>query len=418
MVAVPCAAGLKRFDDYLADSRRVRELDPNNAIICNNVGDALLLLDRFDEAMEWFDRALELEPSLVLALRNRAVALSKMHRFEEAVATCQRIRSIDPTSAEGEFALANLDLLLGNFEAGWRGREARWRIPGLPISFPDGPEPVWRGEDSLEGKTILVYSEEGLGDAIQFARYVPMLAARGARVTLVAQDSLLSLLSTLPGVAHCLPSSVATLPPVDFRCPLTSLAYAFRTTLDTVPLPSRFSPPPDSVTAWERRLGRHNKLRVGLVWCGSSTHPSDHSRSIPLRLLTRILDVDATFVSLQRDPRPNDRALLLERSEIVDLTTHLTDFTETAALVACLDLVITVDTSIAHLAGTMGCPTWIMIAHTPDYRWLLNRDDSPWYPSVRLFRQTQAGDYAELLERVRIELASLISTRPSNVRVE
>ena len=410
--------GLKRFEEYLADSRRAHALDQNNAEVCNNIGDALLLLHRFDDAMEWFDRALEIRPSFILALANRSVALGRTHRFDEAIATYQRIRSIDPTNATAEFHLANLDLLLGNFETGWRGREARWRVSGLPISFPDGPEPVWLGEEGIEGKTILIYSDEGLGDAIQFTRYVPMLAARGAQIVLVVQQSQLSLLSTLPGLTRCLPSSVATLPPVDFRCPLTSLPLAFRTTLDSIPPPSRLSPSADRITAWEQRLGHHDRLRVGLAWSGSLTHPNDHSRSISLRLLTRILDLDATFVSLQRDPRPDDRTVLLERTGIVDLTAHLTDFTETAALVSCLDLVITVDTSIAHLAGTMGCPTWIMIAHTPDYRWLLNRDDSPWYPSVRLFRQTKAGDYAEVLERIQTELASVISNRPANVRVE
>jgi hypothetical protein len=185
-----------------------------------------------------------------------------------------------------------------------------------------------------------------------------------------------------------------------------SLPLAFGTRLETIPRPIVLSPPPYRVKAWEERLGPRGKLRVGLAWSGSSAHLSDHSRSIPLQLLTRLLDLDASFFSLQRDPRPADKAVLLERTEIVDLTAHLSDFSQTAALVSCLDLVITVDTSIAHLAGAMGCPTWIMIADTPDWRWLLNRDDSPWYPSVRLFRQATAGDYADVVERVRAELAA------------
>jgi tetratricopeptide (TPR) repeat protein len=398
--------GLKKHEEYLAEARRAHTLDPTNAEMCRNVGDALLLLGRFEEALEWFDRSLELNPPLAPALENKATVLRRMHRFDELFAIYDHIRSIDPDNAKVEFSLANDHLMLGNFEAGWRGREARWRIPGFPVFFPDSPVPVWLGEESIAGKTILIYSDEGLGDAILFARYLPMLAARGARVVLVVQEALHSLLSSLPGLSHCLAMSAAALPPVDFRCPIMSLPFAFRTKLEAVPPPIRLPPQPGRVSVWEERLGPRDRLRVGLTWSGSLTHPNDQNRSIPLQLLTRILDVNATFVSLQKDPRSDDRAVLLERTEIVDLTAHLTDFSETAALVSCLDLVITVDTSTAHLAATMGCPTWIMLPHTPDYRWLLNRDDSPWYPAVRLFRQTETREYASVIERIRTELSS------------
>jgi tetratricopeptide (TPR) repeat protein len=409
---------LKRHDEYLAAALQAHALDPNNADVCNNAGDAFILLRRFEEALEYFDSALKLRPSFLLALENKAVALKNMHRFKELFATHDRMRRIDPTNAELEFASANLNLLLGNFEAGWREREVRWCVSGLPNHFPDGPEPVWLGEESLEGKAILIYSDEGLGDAIQFTRYIPMLAARGARVVLVVQEALLSLLSTLPGVSQCLATSTASLPPVDFRCPLTSLPLAFRTTLDTVPPPIRLSPLLDRARAWqerveerlEERLGAHDRLRVGLTWSGTPTHPNDRTRSIPLQLLTSILDVDVNFLSLQKDPRPADKTVL-DRTGIVDLTAEFSDFSETAALVSCLDLVITVDTSMAHLAGAMGCPTWIMLPYTPDFRWLLGRDDSPWYPTVRLFRQSRTRDYASVIERVRTELAAAAETR-------
>ncbi|MBV9461355.1 MAG: glycosyltransferase family protein [Bradyrhizobium sp.] len=402
--------GLKRFEECLADAWRAHTLDPSNALFCNGIADALQLLDRFEEALQWLDRALGFQPSFVLALVTRTEVLRKLHRFDELFALHHHIRSIDPTNAKAELSLANDNLLLGNFEAGWKGREARWRIAGLPLFSVHGPVPVWLGEESIAGKTVLVHSDEGLGDTIQFTRYVPMLAAHGARVVLVVQDSLQPLLSTLPGLFCCLPLSNSTTPPVQARCSVMSLPLAFRTTLDTIPPPIRLSPPVDRVRVWEERLGPHDRLRVGLVWSGSLTHPNDRARSIALRSLSGILDVDATFVSLQKDPRPDDRAVLLERTEIIDLTAHLTDFGETAALVSCLDLVITVDTSAAHLAATMGCPTWIMLPHTPDYRWLLNRDDSPWYPAVRLFRQTETREYASVIERVRTELVAAAAT--------
>jgi hypothetical protein len=332
-----------------------------------------------------------------------------MHRFDEVLATYGRIRSIEPDNAKAEFASGLNRLLLGDFATGWKEREARWRVAGLPVVRWDGGEPLWRGE-SLKGKTILAYSDEGLGDALQFARYVPMLAERGARVVLVVPDSLHALLSTTPGVWQCLPSSATTLPAIDVWCPLSSLPLVFETRADSIPPPLRLSAPADRIKAWRSRLGAHDKLRVGLVWSGNPTHPNDRSRSIALPSLARLLDVDATFISLQRDPRPDDKAFLLAHTGIVDLTTHLTEFSETAALVQCLDLVITVDTSVAHLAGTLGCPTWVLLPHVPDWRWLLGRDDSPWYPSMRLFRQSDSRDYATVLDRVRAELRTLAST--------
>jgi tetratricopeptide (TPR) repeat protein len=403
---------LERYEDYLAEGKRAHALDPDNAEICNNVADALVMLGRFEDALEWLNQTIQLGPSLnlsMLVLDNKAALLRRLHRFEEALIIYRHIRAIDPANAKAEFDSANIDLLLGNFEVGWRAREARWRVSGLPIASRDGPEPIWLGEGDIAGKTVLLWSDEGLGDAIQFTRYAPLLAERGARVVLGVQDALCPLLGAMPGVSDCVATSSATLPPADFRCSLMSLPLAFATTLDTIPPPVPLSVPAELVSAWDKRLGARDRPRVGLVWSGSLSHVNDHNRSIPLTMMRALLDLDARFVSLQKDPRPADKAMLNERSEIVDLTAHLTDFVETAALIACLDLVITVDTSVAHLAGTMGCPTWILLAHTPDYRWLIGRDDSPWYPGVRLFRQSDSRDYAEVLARVRDELQKLVA---------
>lgn len=186
---------------------------------------------------------------------------------------------------------------------------------------------------------------------------------------------------------------------------------AFQTRLDTIPAHAPYLPSPaaDRVLAWEERLGSHDRLRIGLVWSGNPQHNNDSNRSIPLRMLAPILEVDATFVSLQKDARTEDRLALLERTDIVDLTTHLTDFAETAALVSCLDLVISVDTSVAHLSAALGRPTWILLPYVPDYRWLLDREDSPWYPAVRLFRQDEGRDYARVVDHLRRELKARIA---------
>jgi tetratricopeptide (TPR) repeat protein/ADP-heptose:LPS heptosyltransferase len=407
--------GVLNYQAYLSDSLRAHKLDPTNAESCNNAGEALLSLGREEEAIAWFDKALALLPDSPTILTNKAQAISQFRRFDEAAAIYSRLRTIAPGHAMAEWNLALLKLLTGDFAAGWAGREARWRIPAFSASYPRFQQPMWRGEEPVAAKTILVHVDEGLGDTIQFARYVPMVAARGARVILVVADELQPLLSGLAGVAECLPLSAGRLPNFDMHCPFSNLPPIFRTELDTIPASTSYLPRPSAerLQAWEKRLGPRSRLRVGLVWSGSIKHRNDQNRSIPLKLLTRILDMDATFISLQKDPRPADRAMLAQRADIVDPTAHLTDFVDTAALVSCLDLVITVDTSVAHLAGAMGCPTWVMLPHMPDYRWLLDRDDSPWYPTIRLFRQDAARDYAPVVDRIRAELSAFASRNPA-----
>jgi tetratricopeptide (TPR) repeat protein len=398
---------LDRLEECLADNLRAHGLDPKHPLHCNNVGDVLLWLGRRDEALNWLDKALALKPDDVDALLNKAVWFRQGHRLEEAAALYQQLRTSHPDEARFERDLAYIQLQMGDFAAGWNGREARWRVPGLPIIYPNFSQPMWKGDADIKGKTILVYADEGIGDAIQFARYLPLLAARGARIILLLPESLVALMSGIPGVIACRSFSSKAAPPVfDLFCPLGSLPLAFGTDLATIPS-AQYLPPTsaDRAQAWESRLGPHDRLRVGLVWSGNPRHGNDRERSIPLRVMARLLDADADFVSLQKDPRPNDSAVLSERKDIVDLTAHLVDFAETAALISCLDLVVTVDTSVAHLAATMGVPTWLLLPHLPDWRWLLGRDDSPWYPAMRLFRQTDARDYASVLDRVRIELA-------------
>ena len=404
--------GLNRFEEALGDMRRAHAIDPTNANLCSNMGVFLRRLGREEEALPWFDKALELKPGAPAVIGNKAFALTNIHRFKEAFAVYRELKAADPGNADADYNMSLLHLLTGNSEVGWPGREARRKVSGhVDPSILTFPQPMWLGKEPVAGKTLLINADEGLGDSIQFARYVPMLAARGARVILVVQDALLPLLSGLSGVAQCIPRSAAMPTGFDFYCPICSLPAAFDTRLETIPSATPYLPAPGEarLQAWENHLGPHDRPRIGLVWSGNPKHTNDQNRSIPLQLLARILDVDATFVSLQKDPRPSDKAILLERTEIVDPASHLTDFAETAALISCLDLLITVDTSVAHLAGALGRPTWILLPYTPDYRWLLDRDDSPWYPTARLFRQTETRDYGEVLDRVRRELAALIS---------
>jgi tetratricopeptide (TPR) repeat protein len=405
---------LKRFEEALGEGKRAYRLDPDNADTCNIIGAVLRLLERHKEAVKWFDKALDIKPNSVEIINNKITLLYHLHRFDEIFALYARVRSrkLNDATIDGFVSLAHL--LTGNFEAGWPLHQARLKLPAA--TYPKINLPMWLGDEGIQGKTILVAAEEGLGDTIQFVRYVPMLAERGARILLVVQDALFDLLSGLSDRSQCIPKSAATaVSGFEFHCPVSSLPLAFKTRLDTIPSTTPYLPSPANarVQAWEDRLGPRTRLRVGLVWSGNPAHMNDHNRSTSLRTLSRILDVDATFVSLQKDPRPNDAAVLRERSDIIDLAADLTDFAETAALVSCLDLVISVDTSTAHLSGALGRPTWLLLPYTPDYRWLLDRDDSPWYPSMRLFRQTETREYESVLDRVRTELLKLIAVRES-----
>jgi tetratricopeptide (TPR) repeat protein len=404
---------LKRYEEALAENLRSHALNPNSFDVCNNVGAALHWLRRDEEALPWFDKALALRPDSIPALINKASALTQIRRIDEAIDVYHQVQTNDPDNADAAWNLALLALLKGNFEAGWAGREVRWRAHMRPARYPHFSEPMWRGEDGIEGKTILIYADEGMGDSIQFARYAPLLAARGARVILAVQEPLQPLLTGLPGVSLCMSRS-QDLPAFDLHCPMCNLPLAFGTRLNTIPSAISYLPAPalTRVQSWEQRLqdrlGRARKLRVGLVWSGNPGHLNDHNRSLPVRALLRLVDPKVSFISLQKDPGADDKALL-DQAGMIDLTADLTDFAETAALVSCLDIVISVDTSVAHLAGALGRPTWILLPCSPDFRWLLDRDDSPWYPTMRLFRQSASRDWDELVDRVRAELALRIA---------
>jgi tetratricopeptide (TPR) repeat protein len=405
-----CHWGLLRFEEALANGKRAFELAPDSPEITKNVGVILQKLGRDEEALTWFDKALALRPDFPSALNDRFTTLFALRRVEEAFADIDRAIALDPECADYPWNRGLTRLLLGDFETGWPARE--WGLKSTTLRFVDRKftQPRWFGEEPVAGKTILLHSDEGLGDAIQYARYAAMVAKLGARVILEVARALQPLLTGMEGVALCVSRGEA-LPDFDLHCPLSGLPLAFGTRLETIPAARCYLPPlPEArVREWRHRLGVHDKLRIGLVWSGNRHHTNDFNRSTTLQAMSAILDPRAHFYSLQKEARAEDAALLAQRADIIDLTEHLSDFVETAALISCLDLVITVDTSVAHVAAASGCPTWILLPFTPDFRWLLGRDDSPWYPTVRLFRQDERRDYAEVLAGVRAELETLIA---------
>lgn len=382
---------LGRPQAALRSHDRAIALKPDHPRAHASRGNALRDLGRLDEALASYARALELNPDHADTWSNRGTALQGLLRLEEALASYDRAIALRPEHVDAHFNRATALLLAGDFARGWREFEWRWRTQtrARPGS--------WLGATPLAGRSIVLRCEQGLGDTLQFARYAPEVTARGARVILSVQAPLTRLMASLDPEIEVRAAREA--PAADLDCPLMSLPLAFGTTLDTIPAPPRYlAADPAMVAAWRARLPA-NRRRVGLVWSGNPAHRNDRHRSLPLEALTPLLDVDAHWVALQKDI-PDRDVVLLDRLPLLRMGDELGDFADTAALIEALDLVITVDTSVAHLAGALGKPTWILLPFSPDWRWLTGRDDSPWYPSARLFRQTTPGDWAGVVRRV------------------
>jgi Glycosyltransferase family 9 (heptosyltransferase) len=300
---------------------------------------------------------------------------------------------------------------MGRYHDGWTDYEWRWEVKDFPSKRPTIKAPTWRGED-LPGRHLLVFGEQGFGDVIQFVRFLPLLAARKCKITLLAPAKLLPLLR-LSSEQIEIVSELKTVESIDFdfQVPLTSLPLAFDTRLETIPSKTPYLiASPERVKAWEERLPESGALRVGIGWAGNPNFPTDRSRSIGLPRLLPLLSVPGVqFISLQKDLRSGDEELLRQHPQVIHLGERLEDFSDTAAVMSLLDLIISSDTAPVHLAGALGRPVWVLLRHVPDWRWLLDRDDSPWYPSARLFRQPVAGDWDSVVAKVIEELSLMRS---------
>ncbi len=396
---------LGRAREALESFDRVLLHTPNRLDALGNRGNSLLKLNRVADALATYDRALECAPRNVQLLTNRAAALRRLDRPDEAARSASRALTIKPDFAQARFVESVARLTLGDFAAGWRGYESRWQVGWLASQRRSFAAPLWLGKESLDGKTILLHAEQGLGDTIQFARYATLLASRGANVILEVQRPLVRLLSRLQGVTAVL-AREEVLPHYDFHCPLLSLPLACGTTLETIPADHAYIASADAaISFWRTRLPQR-RLRVGLVWSGERSHDNDLNRSMRLATLEPLLDLpDVAFVSLQHEVREEDLPFLQSRSDVCEIGRQFKDFADTAAAIALLDAVIAVDTAVAHLAGAMGKPLFLLLPFAADFRWLRERADSPWYPSARLFRQPQFGDWDSMVKVLRQELA-------------
>jgi tetratricopeptide (TPR) repeat protein len=407
---------VKRFDEALASYDRALALKPDYAEAHSNRGNALQELRRFDEAVASYDRALALRGDLVAAHSNRGNALKELARFDEALASYGRAVAVRPDFADGHFNEAMCRLLIGDFDRGWEKNEWRWETEQLRAGKRSFSQPLWRGADAVAGKTMLLHAEQGLGDTIQFGRYAPLVAARGARVILEVQRPLHGLMRTLCDAVQVVAAG-DPLPDFDLHCPLLSLPLAFATRLETIPSTTPYlSAHGDKTRAWRQRLGLHEKPRIGLAWAGNprkelpGANRIDGQRSIALDRLAPLFQVaGCAFFSLQKG---DDAVRQLRdsewRAQIIDHTDELHDFSDTAALIENLDLVISVDTSVAHLAGALGKPFWLLNRYNTCWRWLLHRADSPWYPTARLFRQDAARAWDPVIARVAAALSDFV----------
>ena len=396
---------LKRFDEALASYDKAIALKPNSAEAFCNRGLALQELNRFDEALASYDKAIALTPDYAEAFCGRGAALQALKRLDEALASYDKAIALKPEYADAHMNRALVRLLLGRYHEGWTDNEWRWRVKDFSSKRPDIKAPVWQGEN-LSGRHLLVFSEQGLGDVIQFVRFLPLLAECKCKITLLAPAKLVPLLR-LSSEQIEIVSELRNVESIDFQVPLMSLPLAFNTRLETIPSKTPYLvASPERVKVWEARLPKSRAPRVGIGWAGNPIFSTDKSRSIGLPRLLRLLSVPRVqFISLQKDLRGGDEELLRQHPQVIHLGDRLNDFSETAAVMSLLELVISSDTAPVHLAGALGRPVWVLLRHIPDWRWLLDRDDSPWYPSARLFRQPVAGDWDSVVAKVIEELS-------------
>jgi tetratricopeptide (TPR) repeat protein len=404
---------LRRFEDALTSYERALALRPDHVEAHYNRGNALHLLQRFEEALTSYQRALALRPDHAEAIANRGATLHDIKRYDEALESYQRALALRPDFADAHYNEAICRLLLGDFDRGWKKHEWRWQTAQLRNAKRNVPQPLWLGSEEIEGRTILLHAEQGLGDTIQFCRYVPLLAGRGARVILEVQRPLRELMTTLSGAVQVV-SRGDPLPPFDLQCPLLSLPLAMATRLESIPSVAPYLAAGESKTrAWQKRLGADHKPRIGIVWAGSprkelpGANRIDSQRSIAFDQLAPLLQLaECSFYSLQKgDDAVRQLRASCWRHAVVDWTDDLADFSDTAALMQNLDLIISVDTSVAHLAGALGKPFWLLNRYNTCWRWLADREDSPWYPTARLFRQDSSREWAPVIARVAAALS-------------
>ncbi len=373
-------------------------------------GNALIELNRHEDALACYDRALQLSPVNANTLCNRGNVLMQLNRFEEALPCYEQALARKSDLAEAAMGQSHCRLAMGDFQSGWLLYEWRWKTHQMREHKLHTDAPLWLGEEPLARKTVLIWAEQGFGDTIHFARYVPLVARHTGHVIVRAPSALRSLLETLRGGGGSMTfiTGEEPLPPHDFHCPLMSLPLAFGTTRDTIPVESSYlRADPKQVAKWRERLGPRGKPRIGIVWAGRQYGSINRTRDMRLAHLTPLASVSVELISMQKQIPQADWSAAERIPCSYRVGESLTDFADTAALIANLDLVLGVDTAVAHLAGALGKPVWVMVKHSGEWRWPLGCVDSPWYPSARIFRQKIRDDWSAVVQDVTRQLKIL-----------
>jgi tetratricopeptide (TPR) repeat protein len=401
-----------QLDEAIASYRRALELKPEFAQAHYNLGNAFQEQGNLDDAVACYCRALELKPDHAGTHYNLGNALKDQRKLDHALACFRRALELNPDHAEAHWTRAFTWLLAGDWQRGWPEYEWRWRTKEFVLRR--FPQPWWEGE-SLAGKTILLHAEQGLGDTIQFIRYASIVKQLGAAVIVECQELLLGLLDSCPGIDQLVAQGDA-LPAFDVHAPLLSLPRILKTSAETIPATIPYLvPKPAIVERWRTRLIEIDGFKIGIAWQGNPTFRGDRFRSFPLRYFAPLAQVPGVcLLSLQKGAGSGQLAEVRDLFAVTDLGDRLHDFTDTAAVMKNLDLVITSDTAAAHLAGALGVPVWVALSFAADWRWLLDRCDCPWYPTMRLFRQRESGDWRRVFEEINSALHEAASrpTRP------
>ena len=390
-----------RFDESEVSFQTALGIDHEDTEALLGLGAALMRLNKLEEAEVCYERLLMLKPDLAEAHYGVGKILEQRGDTAAAGAAFYRAIARNPDYADAHLALGTVRLMTGDFRRGWP--ELNWPGPKTDTIHGLSSAPLWDGGD-LNGQVIVLQVNQGAGDSIQFVRYAPMVAARGGRVIVACHPWLTRLFEGVAGIERR--TGAREIPPdVAFRAPLSKLPEIFATTAETIPTEVPYlRADPTVAAAWRSRLATLPGLKVGIAWRGNPKHGNDRNRSATPAIFSRFLDLPGlSVVCLQKDARPDELAAL--GVDVLDEGPGLNDFSDTAAVIANLNLVIAVDTSVVHLAGALGATVWALLAFVPDWRWMLDRDDSPWYPSLRLFRQPRPGDWPAVADLVRVELA-------------
>ena len=380
--------------------KQALKIKPDYAEAYNNIGIVLKDQGDLEAAIESYKQAINIKPDYADAYSNIGNVLKDQGDLEAAIDSYKQAININPDYAEAYYNLSLLHLLRGNLDEGFKYYEWRLKIQ-KPTAAPVRTNLIWDGEQSLSGKHFVVYEEQGLGDIIQFCRYLPVLEQKGANVTFKVKSNLHALLQTMDSKTS-LNTRLPEENKIDFELPMMSLPLALKTTVETIPAQIPYLYADDQrKKRWNEKLGNKTVTRIGLVWSGSTLHKNDHNRSLLLNQLTSLLVLPVEFHSLQKEVREIDIKTLTDFPKINQHQDDLLDFSDTAALIDEMDLVISVDTVVAHLSGAMGKKTFILLPYSPDFRWMLDRADSPWYPTATLFRQPSVGDWDSVISEIR-----------------